>query len=228
MVRRVLKLEVKGSNIIKGVSFEGFRKVCNINMIAEKLNLNEYELFLIDNTRSYFGLDPNFDALETIAKQIASPITFGGGLRTFEDVQAAFNSGASRIYLNSIFETSEVVELINKVQLTYGAQSIVGGLEVQSFDDLTPMFNGGRDYTSLSFDKKIDMYRDFNITEIILTNIFADGTYTADPKHYETLNKTFDLNCIIGGGLKDFLVTSCEFSGSFISSGVLRNAGLLP
>ena len=100
MVRRVLKLEVKGSNIIKGVSFEGFRKVCNINMIAEKLNLNEYELFLIDNTRSYFGLDPNFDALETIAKQIASPITFGGGLRTFEDVQAAFNSGASR----NIFE----------------------------------------------------------------------------------------------------------------------------
>jgi imidazole glycerol phosphate synthase subunit HisF len=119
------------------------------------------------------------------------------------------------------------LKLINKVQLTYGAQSIVGGLEVQSFDDLTPMFNGGRDYTSLSFDSKIDMYRDFNITEIILTNIFADGTFTADPKHYETLSETFDLNCIIGGGLKEFLGTSREFSGSFLSSGVFKKCGFI-
>lgn len=228
MVRRVLKLEVKGNNIIKGVSFEGFRKICDVKLIGEKLSSNDYEVFLVDNTRSYFGLEPNFDALQVIAEQITSPITFGGGLKTFDHVKAAFNRGASRIYMNSVFETSEVSDLINNVQLSYGAQSIVGGLEVQSFDDLTPMFNGGRDYTLLNFNSKIDMYQGFNITEIILTNIFADGTFTANPEHYKTLSETIDLNCIIGGGLTEFLDTSREYSGSFLSSGALRNASLLP
>ena len=228
MVRQVLKLEVKGRNIIKGISFEGFSKICDIKLISEKLNSNNYEVFLVDNTRSYFGLEPNFDALQVIAEQITSPITFGGGLRTFEHVNAAFNRGASRIYINSAFEMSGISKLINKVQLTYGAQSIVGGLEVQSFDDLTPMFNGGRDYTSLNFNSKLNMYRDYKITELILTNIFADGTFTANPKHYKILSETFDLNCIIGGGLTEFLDTSREFSGSFLSSGAFKNAGLLP
>ena len=228
MVRQVLKLEVKGTNIIKGVSFEGFRKICDIEIIGEKLNSNEYEVFLVDNTRSYFGLEPNFNALEVIAKQIISPITFGGGLCTFDHVKTAFNHGASRIYLNSVFETDDISDLIDKVQLSYGAQSIVGGLEVQSFDGLIPMYNGGRDYTSLSFTSKLDMYRNFKITEIILTNINADGTFTANPKAYKVLCETFDLNCIIGGGLTEFLETSNEFSGSFLSSKALRDAGLLP
>lgn len=228
MVRRVLKLEVKGNSLIKGISYEGFRRICDVKSIGEKLNMNCYEIFVVDNTRSYFGLAPNFDALEAITHQVASPITFGGGLRTFEDVQIAFKRGASRIYLNSIFETSVVSELVEKVQLTYGAQSIVGGLEVQSFDDLTPMYNGGRDYTSLKFAEKVQMYKDFDITEVILTNILADGTFTAESRQYETLSEMLDLNCIIGGGLKEFLDNSNQFSGSFLSSGVLRHAGLLP
>lgn len=228
MVRRVLKLEVKGNNVIKGISFEGFRKICDTKHVGEKLNANNYEIFLVDNTRSYFGLEPNFDALQVIANQIKSPITFGGGLRTFEHVTTAFNSGASRIYINSAFETNGIFKLIKKVQQTYGAQSIVGGLEVQTFDDFSPMFNGGRDYTALNFDSKLNMYRDYNISEFILSNIFADGTFTANPKQYKKISETFDLNCIIGGGLIDFIGTSREFSGSFLSSGVFKNAGLLP
>ena len=44
----------------------------------------------------------NQKVLETIAKETSLEIDFGGGLKTLEDIETAFNSGAKQITIGSI------------------------------------------------------------------------------------------------------------------------------
>ena len=59
-------LDVDGGRVVKGVQFDGVKKIMPISQISEFTDSNFHEIFLVDNTRSLFGLPPNFDALEAL------------------------------------------------------------------------------------------------------------------------------------------------------------------
>ena len=60
------------------VQFEGVKKICSISEEKKAIKGAE-EIFLVDNTKSLFGLEPNYKMLYEAAKLSTLPITFGGG-----------------------------------------------------------------------------------------------------------------------------------------------------
>ena len=133
-MRLIAKIEVKNDSVVKGLQFEGVRKICPpLDALQRLKDKGCEEIFMVDNTKSVFGLDPNFEMLELLASKATLPITFGGGIASLDHVLKAFELGASRIYLNSAtFEQSNLVKQVSDV---CGKQAITGGVEYRNHTD---------------------------------------------------------------------------------------------
>ena len=112
----------------------------------------------------------NYKVLEQIASKTSLKIDFGGGLKTNEDLQIAFNSGAKQITGGSIAvknpETFENwISKYGSTKIILGADSdnekiAISGWMEQSKEDLIPF---------------IKAYQKKNIQYVICTDISKDG-----------------------------------------------------
>ena len=90
-MRKICKLEVKNDFVVKGVHFEGVKKISTISSAIKKAtSKGAEEIFLVDNTKSLFGLEPNYKMLLEAAKVSSLPITFGGGIQSLEHAMKAY------------------------------------------------------------------------------------------------------------------------------------------
>ena len=130
-LRKICKIEIKNENVVKGIYFEGVKKICSISEAINKATFKgAEEIFLVDNTKSLFGLEPNYEMLYQAAKESTLPITFGGGIKSIDDAMKAYSIGASRVYINSALATNHklAIEIASKC----GRQSLSGGIEYRS------------------------------------------------------------------------------------------------
>ena len=101
-MRIIPKIEIKNNFVIKGINFEGLRKIGNPKEIIEKYyNQGCDEIIITDIVASLYGRNNLFDLVSEITKSVFIPITLVGGLRTLGDVKKAFRSGADKVGLNS-------------------------------------------------------------------------------------------------------------------------------
>jgi len=115
----------------------------------------------------------NWKVLESISKETNLIIDFGGGVRTNEDLQIAFDNGASKITAGSIAvkEKKTVLEWLK----IYGGNKIILGA-----DTINGMIsiNAWVDETKLPLIEFIKNYHDLGFTETIVTDISKDGVLT--------------------------------------------------
>ena len=74
---------------------------------------------------------PHWDVLEAVADECTVPLTFGGGLQTFDDCTNALRHGADRIFL-----PVHKWPLIERVGHQMGNQAVVAGLDVDGPADI--------------------------------------------------------------------------------------------
>ena len=88
---------------LKGVQFDNYKNVGNPVSTALSFDKQKAdEIFIIDIDAFKNNLYPDFEILKNISKNISTPITFGGGIKTFNLAKLAFKNGADKVYLNSI------------------------------------------------------------------------------------------------------------------------------
>lgn len=87
------------------------------------------ELILVDLERTPESWPVLLDTLEVIAEALATPLAVGGGVHSFEQVQALLDRGADKVVLN----TAALVQpqLIDRVAAAYGAQCVVLSLDAR-------------------------------------------------------------------------------------------------
>jgi imidazole glycerol phosphate synthase subunit HisF len=178
MARTILRLDIKNDWIVKGRQFEGVQKVFRIDndfQLPKVVGIEE--LFLLDTTRSFFGLPPNFLALERIARKTLLPITFGGGICSIDHVLEAFDRGASRVYLNSA--VTRQPNLIKDLVQTVGAQAIVGGCEYRNRSGIRECYiDSGREPLSETLTQRAKSLLECGVGEVICCSIGQDGLQT--------------------------------------------------
>lgn len=176
-LRKICKIEIKNQFVVKGIQLEGVKKISTIESAIKKAtNLGAEEIFLVDNTRSLFDLDPNYNLLEKAAKVSRLPITFGGGIRTLRDALRSYEIGASRVYINSALANDH--NLARKIAEKCGKQSLSGGVEYRSDSNITNecFSESGREPLGISVENRILNEAPF-VGEFILTSITRDGTF---------------------------------------------------
>ena len=87
------------------------------------------EIVVLDITATTEQREPNFGLIADIASQAFMPFAYGGGIRTLEHIKLLFNLGVEKVILNSI--NFESTSLIREAVSIYGAQSIVGVIDVK-------------------------------------------------------------------------------------------------
>lgn len=139
----------------------------------------------------------NQKVLETIAKETSLEIDFGGGLKTLEDIEIAFNSGAKQITIGSIAVQDPYFcfDLIEK----YGPDKMILGADCENRKIKT---SGWLEESQLDVIDFILKYKNKGIKNVICTDISKDGMLqgASDGLYREIVEKTA-VQLIASGGI---------------------------
>jgi len=160
------------------------------NPIHEVQRFNEWnvdELVYLDITRDddydlrradakVRGLADPLEILDAVSRTCFMPLTWGGRIRSVEDMGGRFERGADKIVINT--QAVRTPELIAEGARTFGSQAIVVGIDVRRAEDgTTEVFvDGGRTATGLAPEAWAAEAEARGAGEIFLQSIDRDGT----------------------------------------------------
>ena len=158
------------------------------NIISEAKRYNDWdvdELIYVDISRvkeydfnrddhkveSYNTID---QIIQKISKVCFMPLTFGGGIRTIDDIDMRIRNGADKITLNT--GALENPDLIKQASLKYGAQCVVMSIDYRMEDDQPMVYsNHGQNNTGKTVHEWIKECEELGAGEIFLNCIDRDG-----------------------------------------------------
>ncbi|REC42700.1 1-(5-phosphoribosyl)-5-[(5-phosphoribosylamino)methylideneamino]imidazole-4-carboxamide isomerase [Chryseobacterium pennipullorum] len=139
----------------------------------------------------------NQKVLEDIAGATSLHIDFGGGLKTREDIETAFNSGANQITLGSI--AVQDPEFCYAMIEQYGAEKIILGADC---DNRKIKTSGWQEETNQDVIDFILRYRKKGIQEVICTDIAKDGMLEGPSiELYREILAETSVNLVASGGI---------------------------
>lgn len=112
----------------------------------------------------------NWKVLERIASQTKLIIDFGGGVRTSNDVEVVFNSGAAMVTAGSIAVSQP--DLVLHWLERFGADKIILGADVKG-DYIA--IHGWQEKGTMKWPAFIEDYTQKGISQVICTDVAKDG-----------------------------------------------------
>lgn len=173
-----------GMQCVKPVSFERpYRKLGTMEQyirVIETRNIDE--LILIDIEATPKGRPPNYVKLRQFCDNLYCPVTYGGGIRTLDDIRMALENGADKVAIKTEHN------LLDRAAEKFGSQAIVAVMDVDS-----------------DWEEEVGLiacnYELKGAGEILLTNTQLDGTMEGyDLKLIEFVSQALDIPVIANGG----------------------------
>ena len=148
--RIIARLDIKGTDLVKGIHLEGLRVLGNPNFFAtEYYNDKADELFYQDVVASLYDRNSLLDIINKTSKNIFIPLTVSGGLRSIDDMKKAFAAGADKICINTAAVKNP--SIINKAANIFGSSNVVVAIEnsYEKFKNRNLVYtNNGREITN--------------------------------------------------------------------------------
>ena len=139
----------------------------------------------------------NHKILESIATKTSLKIDFGGGIKTNEAAQLAFDYGAKQITGGSIAVSNP--EIFSEWIAKYGAEKIILGADCNNRKIAT---NGWLKESEIDVIDFIDFYQKKGIQNVICTDISKDGMLQgASNELYREIMKATRISLIASGGV---------------------------
>jgi len=236
MVKRRLipVLYIKNGLIVRSEGFSYHHNIGNVVAEARRYNgWNVDELIYIDISREKFydlrrndynvsGYDSIGAIINEISKVCFMPLTFGGGIRTIDDVSFRIQNGADKITLNTgAFENSE---LIAQTAKKYGSQAVVISIDYKVINGQPIVFTDfGRKNTGKPVYNWAKECENLGAGEIFINSIDRDGK--ANGYDIETIGKVVAstklpvIACGGAGSLEDFADLAKKTDVSAIAAG---------
>ena len=140
----------------------------------------------------------NDAVLKAITTETDLTVDFGGGIKTNEDIEKAFASGAAMVTIGSIAVTQP--ELFMGWLSTYGAERIILGADVRHGKI---SINGWKEDSSEDLLPFLRKYVDAGVKNVLCTEISKDGTLAGPAiELYQRIMEAYpDLHLIASGGV---------------------------
>ena len=224
LIRIIPKLDIKNGLLIKGINLEGLRVLGDPYLFAQEYyNQGADEICYLDNVATLYGTNNLSKFISRTAKNINIPISVGGGIRSFDDIENALINGADKICLNS--RIIDRPSFLKKACRLFGSSNITAIIETTKIDKkyyLTK--SNGRDLIDIdprNWAKKIE---DLGAGEIFLTSVHKEGLRSGfDIYITKSICDTVNLPVIAHGGAGNFvdilnLIKKTRISGVSIAS----------
>lgn len=140
----------------------------------------------------------NIATLRGITENTKLTVDFGGGIKTDDDLQQAFEAGASMVTVGSVAVTYP--ELFAEWLGKYGADRIILGADVRNGNI---SINGWKEDSDKALLPFLAQYVDMGVKNVLCTEISKDGTLSGPALElYSELMKAYPtLHLIASGGV---------------------------
>ncbi|EKD29067.1 MAG: Imidazole glycerol phosphate synthase subunit hisF [uncultured bacterium] len=178
---------LKNGVVVQSRNFKRYQTIGSPTAVVERLsNWASDELIYLDiSTEPYYDIRRNdlnhpqfatiIDIIRHVSKKCFMPLTFGGGIRTLDDVLKRVQLGADKITLNTI--AVENLSLISQCSREFGSQCIVVSIDIKRNENNFPLvWKRGKEptlFTPVEFAKIVESE---GAGEILLNSVDRDGT----------------------------------------------------
>lgn len=201
-VRVMPILLLHDESLVKTTRFGKFVYIgdpCNTVRIFNELEVDE--LIFLDILATRKGTGPNYKLLAEVASECFMPISYGGGIHSFEQAKRAFDIGIEKVAVNAAcFEAPKV---ISEISGHFGSQAVIASMDVRK-----PLWGAprvfrknGRKNTGqdpVSWARRVE---ELGAGEILLTSIDREGTWEGfDLDLIRAVSDAVDIPVIAHGG----------------------------
>lgn len=177
------------------------RKVYNENPVEvakefERLGFKRLHVVDLDGAKAKHIV--NVEVLKGITSETNLVVDFGGGIKSEEDLQKAFEAGAQMVTLGSIAVTDR--DFTCRCIERFGAEKIVLGADVRNGKI---SINGWKEDSADDLMPFLQFYADKGIKNVLCTEISKDGTLAgpAIELYKEIMQQFPDFHLIASGGV---------------------------
>jgi cyclase len=201
--RIISRLDVKSSNLIKGIHLEGLRVLGKPEEFARKYYEEGVdEIIYMDAVASLYGRNSLMEVVERTAREVFVPMSVGGGIRSVEDAAMLLRAGADKIAINTAAVQNP--SLLSDIAKRFGSQAVVLSIEAKRCSASGPWevyTSNGRDRTGLDVIEWSRKAVDFGAGEILLTSVDQEGTRKGfDVEMVSKVCAAVDVPVIASGG----------------------------
>ena len=202
-IRIIPKLEIKNEHLIKGVRYEGLRKLGNPVEFAKKyFNDGADQLNIIDIVASLYSRDNLYDIVNKITDKVYIPVCVGGGIKSIDNIKSLLKCGADRVIINS--EALRNIKFLEEIVNIFGAQFLTISIETKKIgSEYFCMMDHGRENSNKTVTQWLSELNKYNIGEIIINSIDSDGIENGFDEDLLHILKDKEINCpkVLSGGL---------------------------
>lgn len=177
------------------------KKVYNENPVEvaqhfESLGFKRLHVVDLDGAKSKHIV--NDGVLRAITAATSLVVDFGGGIKTEEDIEKAFDAGAAMVTVGSIAVTYPQL-FLNWIE-QYGAEKLILGADVRNGKI---SINGWKEDSSEDLLPFLKQYTDKGVRNVLCTEISKDGTLQGPAiELYQQIMKAYpDMHLIASGGV---------------------------
>jgi len=205
-IRLIARLDIKGSNLIKGIHLEGMRVIGSPNEFAVKYyKQGADELIFMDTVASLYGRNHLGNIIEAVAKDVFIPMTVGGGIRSVEDALAILRLGADKVAVNTAAVARP--ELIVEIANSLGSQAMVLSVEAKrvGHKKWEVYTENGRESTGLDVIDWLRKGECCGAGEVLLTSVDFEGTRKGfDLELIQAAGEAISIPIVASGGMGDY------------------------
>ena len=200
--RIIARLDIKDSNVIKGIRFEGLRIVGSPHDLTIKYCQDGVdEIVILDSVASLYGRNNLHAMIRDAVANISIPVTAGGGITCIAEAAALLTSGADKVAVNT--GALRRPELISELSEAFGRQCVVASIQARRTSQgfWEAMMDSGREHSGQDVMYWIDRVHQLGAGEILLTSVDRDGTCSGPDKELQAAAAAqAKIPLVFGGG----------------------------
>ena len=129
-MRVIARVDIKGEFVIKGVCFEGLRKLGDPKEFCNKYYIQGAdEILITDVVASLYGRNNLFSLIKKITEKVFIPVCLSGGIRSLKDIQFSLDSGADKVAINTAIVKN--INFLKSAVKNFGTSNIVASIEAK-------------------------------------------------------------------------------------------------
>ena len=174
-LRLVARLDIKSQCLVKGIQYEGLRKLGNPHTFAKTYyDQGIDEILYLDTVASLYGRNNLQDILLKTTEDIFIPITVGGGLRSVEDVGAVLKAGGDKAAINTA--ALQNPRLLGEIAHAFGSQCVVLSVQAKRHQQgWEAYYDNGREHSGKDALEWIRQAESLGVGEILVTSVDQGG-----------------------------------------------------
>lgn len=204
-LRIIARLDIKGSNVVKGINLEGIRKIGDPKQLALKYYKEGIdEIIYMDVVASLYERNTITKFIKDAASKIFVPLTVGGGIRNLKDIRQVLNNGADKVAINTAAIKNP--NFIKEASKAIGSQSIVISIEAKRQEGFwEAYYDNGREKSGLNVITWAKQAQDYGAGELLITSVDNEGLENGfDIDLLQEVRKNISIPIIFSGGAGDF------------------------